>query len=419
MDREKLIRELMNQIRLGEDSRYEFKRVEIEGNTIKGPKQRDLADEIAAFANQKGGFIVLGVDDKSHEVTGIPQTMLDSVQAMVTRAAQDNIEPPLPIYVRLLELPNRVGELHPVIVIEIDKSLFVHASSGHYFYRVNESKKEMRSDFLARLMMQRSQARMIWFDEQQVPRTSKEDLDIGLANHFLRDSGEPAAMQWRKLKLVVDDENGKECLSVAGVLMATSDPRQWLESAYIQAVCYSGDRRHAEDQVDALDISGPLNQQVMQALHFVEKNMQVAAKKTIGRTDIPQYHLGAILEALVNAVAHRDYAIHGAKIRLHMFEDYLIIASPGALVNTLGVDELSVRQATRNQLLTSLLARCEVDHPAIDRRYLMDKRGEGVPLIIKESHRLSLQWPEYRLAGEELQLTIYAASKEKNGLVAQ
>ena len=317
----------------------------------------------------------------------------------------------------MLELPNQQGELKPVIFIEIDKSLFVHASNGHYYCRVNESKKEMRTDFLARLIMQRSQARMIWFDEQLVPRTTKDDLDASLAALFLRDSGQSALVQFRKLKLLVDGDDGQEGLSVAGVLMATQDPRQWLPDAYIQAVCYRGSRRHAEDQLDAMDISGPLNQQVIQALAFVEKNMKVAARKTIGRIDIPQYHLGAIFEALVNAVAHRDYAIHGAKIRLHMFEDHLVLSSPGALVNTLSVDELDVRQATRNQLLASLLARCKVDHPFIAREYLMDKRGEGVPLIRDESYKLSLQWPEFKMVGEELQITIYAASKEKNGLI--
>lgn len=55
MNREKLMRELLYQIRLGEDSQYEYKAVKIENNSIKGPAQRDLADELAAFANTKGG----------------------------------------------------------------------------------------------------------------------------------------------------------------------------------------------------------------------------------------------------------------------------------------------------------------------------------------------------------------------------
>jgi ATP-dependent DNA helicase RecG len=76
------------------------------------------------------------------------------------------------------------------------------------------------------------------------------------------------------------------------------------------------------------------------------------------------------------------------------------------------VDELIARQASRNQLITSLLARCPYEHATINRSRMMDKRGEGVPVIMSESETLSGKRPEYKMVGEELQLTIYAAQKE-------
>ena len=54
---------------------------------------------------------------------------------------------------------------------------------------------------------------------------------------------------------------------------------------------------------------------------FAVRNMRVAARKTPGRVDMPQYSPEAIFEALVNAVAHRDYSMSGRRIRLSMFED--------------------------------------------------------------------------------------------------
>lgn len=57
--------------------------------------------------------------------------------------------------------------------------------------------------------------------------------------------------------------------------------------------------------------------------------MRVAASKQEGRHDLPQFDLTAVFEALVNAVAHRDYAIYGAKIRLRLFADRLELYSPG------------------------------------------------------------------------------------------
>jgi len=411
MDRERLVRELLYQIRLGEDSRYEFKQVTFKGNKVDGPVQKDLAIELAAFANTKGGCFVLGVHDKTREVLGVPVDKIDLVQQRITAACQDTISPPLNVYTRAVELPNQQGNQQPVIYIQIDKSLFVHTATGRYYHRANESAREMKPDYLTRLMMQRSQTRMIWFDEQPVPRTEETDLDSALSQRFLR-GDQPIALQLRKLKLLTQDEDNNTRLSVAGVLMASTSPEQWLPDAYIQAVAYKGQHRDADDQLDAQDITGPLDQQVVQALAFVERNMKTAATKTIGRKDIPQYSLKALFEALVNAVAHRDYAIHGSNIRLHMFNDRLVIASPGALVNTLEVDELELRQATRNQLIATLLARCSVTHGQVDRAMMMDKRGEGVPLIVRESEELSGRRPEYQLVGEELQLTIFAAERD-------
>ena len=412
MDRDKLTRELLYQIRLGEDSLFEFKRVEIKGNTIKGPSQQDLADEMAAFANQKGGYLILGVEDKTRAVTGIPLAMLEGVQRRVKDAARDNIEPPLPIFTRLLTLPDASGELKHIIYVTIEKSLFVHSSNGRYYHRVAESKQIMRQDYLVRLMMQRSQAQIIWFDESPVQGTRREDLDASLYRKFLREEGQPEIRQLHKLKMLVNDENGDEKLSVSGVLMGTANPVEWLPNAFIQAVCYAGDNRNADQQIDAQDFSGPLDQQVMGGLKFVEKNMLVAARKIIGREDIPQYSLTAVFEALVNAVAHRDYSQYGSHIRLRMFADRMLISSPGALANTMEVDDLIARQAARNQLISSLLARCPIDHPEIRRGKMMDKRGEGVPIIMEQSLALSGKRPQYQMNGEELELTIYAASKE-------
>ncbi|MEK6749947.1 MAG: ATP-binding protein [Pseudomonadota bacterium] len=415
MNREKLVKELLYQIRLGEDSQYEYKDVHIQGNTVKGPTQKDLADEMAAFANTKGGSLILGVNDKTHDVTGIAQEHIESVQQWVTRASQDNIDPPLQPFVRLVELPNRTGEQRIVIHIQIDRSLFVHKSNGRYYHRVNESKKEMTPDFLHRLMMQRSQARLIRFEEQAVMGAAVSDLESALADKFTLPNNQPTGLQLHKLKIIVKGEDGNEHPSVAGVLMATRDPRLWLPNAYIQCVAYRGETRDANDQIDAQDITGPLDQQVVQALAFVERNMKTAARKNVGREDLPQYSVKAVFEALVNAVAHRDYAIYGAKIRLHMFSDRLELASPGALANTMEVDDLEMRQSCRNELLASLLARCTIQHAGLGRSLMMDKRGEGVPIIFNESERLSDQRPEYQMAGEELILTIYAAlTQEQN-----
>lgn len=111
----------------------------------------------------------------------------------------------------------------------------------------------------------------------------------------------------------------------------------------------------------------------------------------------------------MNAVAHRDYSVAGARVRLHLFGNRIELYVPGGLVNTLTTDSLHLRQANRNELIVSLLARCPAP-TGIGRVNLMDRRGDGVPIIMKECEQLSGRLPEYKLIDEsELRLVIWAA----------
>ena len=120
-------------------------------------------------------------------------------------------------------------------------------------------------------------------------------------------------------------------------------PQRWLPHAYIQAVSYAGERTDADYQTDARDIGGPLDEQIAEALHFVRRNMLVRATKTTVREERPQFSERAVFEAIVNAAAHRDYSLAGARVRLHMFGDRLELYVPGALTNTLTPDSLHLR----------------------------------------------------------------------------
>ncbi len=279
----------------------------------------------------------------------------------------------------------------------------------------------MSSEYLARLFQQRSQARIIRFDEQIVPLAGLRDLQPALWERFLT----PRSLDERenflsKLHMARTDDDGTLRPTVAGVLMAAKDSRPWLPNAYVQAVFYRGvdirtDRSTAPYQLDAADIAGPLDVQVVEACRFVAKNMKVAAFKDMGRLDRPQFDMTAVFEAMVNAVAHRDYSIHGSKIRLRLFSDRLELYSPGSLPNTMAVEELAYLQSARNEIITSLLAKCTVPPDeawlTTDHRTMMDKRGEGVRIIMDNSERLSGRSPEYHLIGEsELVLTIWAAN---------
>lgn len=406
--------DLGRSITLGEDSALELKRVLLAGSRVAAPARDDFADEMAAFANGRGGTIVLGVDDRTRDIIGLPLEHLDSVETWVREICNDSIKPPIDAEIRKLELSDATGRLVPVIRIDVARSLFVHRSPGGYFRRIGSSKRELSPEVLARLFQERSQTRVIRFDESPIPGTSPQNLDLRLSSRFLRGGADADETALRKLRIVADDEDGEKRITIAGALLCTVEPQTWLPHAEIQCVSYAGERQDVNYQNDAREVRGPLDAQVFEALHFVRRNMQVAATKSTARVERPQYSERAVFEALVNAVAHRDYSMAGARVRLHMFQDRLELAVPGGLANTLTPDSMSMRQYSRNELIVSLLARCPVEaDEVVGRAFLMDRRGDGVPIIIEESMRLSGRPPEYSVIDDsELRLVIWAANPD-------
>lgn len=414
-----LTRELLYQIRLGEDSAFEFKRIAFKGGKLVEPNPDSLADELAAFANASGGNVVLGVDDKTREVVGVERERIDLLDQRLANIAMQAVVPPLAIQTRLVELPDSAGNLKAVVNVSVPKSLFVHRSPGGYFQRVASTKREMAPDLLARMFQQRSMTRLIRFDEQPVPGAPLSSALPDLKARFLRPEV-PEAQQLRKLYLAAADDSGADLLTVSGVLLLTARPADHLSAAYVQCVAYRGEERNAEHQLDAQDCDGPADRQIEAAHAFVKRNMRVAAIKRPGRIDIPQYDLRAVYEALVNAVAHRDYSMHGSRVRVHLFSERLEINTPGGLPNNLSIDSMEANSITRNEALVNLLSRYYPADPETGRQNLIERRGEGVPTILAASERLSLRRPVYENTdNSELKLTIFAASKERNGMLAR
>ena len=254
--------ELIDKIRLGEDSFLELKEARFAGGKIRGPEQNDLADELAAFANGRGGVLLLGVHDKSREVLGIPVDRLDTVEALVRQACEDSIRPPLAPIIERMTLPDSAGVDQPVVRVEVSPSLFVHQSPGGYFHRVGSSKRPIPPEQLARLFQQRSQSRLIRFDETPVAQATLDELDEKLWRRFAPSTThEPAEHLLAKLAMAVQDDAGVWRPTVAGILLASREPHRHIPGAFIQAVAYAGiavtPATGGAYQRDALDITGP------------------------------------------------------------------------------------------------------------------------------------------------------------------
>ncbi|MDE0474961.1 MAG: putative DNA binding domain-containing protein, partial [Gammaproteobacteria bacterium] len=400
---------IRQQLRLGEDSGWEFKAVEFRGDRPAGQQRDDWADEIAAFANARGGVLLLGVGDAG-DVTGMSRARLDALERVVGEICRDSIKPSVRVEAYRRELDERA-----FLLVDVPEGHAQHDSPGGSYVRVGSAKQPMTPDERMRLAQRRGQARFRGVDERTMAGTGFATLEERLWKPLL--SAESLAspeLGLEKLGLLAADEHGVIRATVAGVLTCTEEPERLLSQAVITAVCYRGADR-SSGQIDAQEIGGPVNRQITEGLAFAARNMRVGARKTPAREDLPEYSARALFEGLVNAVVHRDYSIGGSRIRLSMFSDRIEICSPGSLPNSLTIESMGERQSTRNEVLTSVLGRMNAGgiEGAGGRRYFMERRGDGIPIIRRETKELTGKEPQFRLIDDaELCLTIPAAEPD-------
>jgi predicted HTH transcriptional regulator len=345
------------------------------------------------------------------EVQGMSREQMDELERCLMEVCTDKIKPPIHSTI----LRKEIEESKPFLFVEVPQGYTLHYSPGGSYHRVGSSKRKMTSDAQLRLTQKRAQSRFLWFDKQPVVGTGVGSLDESLWKPLLSVEGATAPeLALEKMGLLTGDENSTTRATVAGILLCSRSPEEWLPNACITATCYRGEDRTSE-QIDAQTITGPLNRQIAEAVTFVVRNMRVGAFKNPARIDLPQYSEKALFEAIVNAVVHRDYTIQGSRIRISMFSDRIDINSPGNLPNNLTIDSMDVRQSTRNEALASILGRIPVEsiRGSGDRQYFMERRGDGVPIIFRETEALSGKLPKYQLIDDsELVLTIPAAATE-------
>ena len=391
--------QILRQCRAGEDSRAEFKEVRFGKRGVISPNTDDLAGELVAFANARGGVLFLGVDD-SGTVTGIPADRVGAVETWLVNVASNNCVPPIRPTVRRELFPDATGKDRRILLAEVPQGLYVHRTTGgRYYLRIGSTKRDLDPPELARLFQARGRGYV--FDEQPVFAASVDELDWNRIEAFFGRSPKiPRLDLLRNTRVVLRDEQETDRPSVAGLLTFGSEPTEQLRSAWIEAACYRGTQLSSDDLVHEERQRGPAPDQIDAAVGFV---MRFAGAS--GPDGGPLYDLDVVDEAIVNAVAHRDYSIYGAKIRLFLFADRLELYSPGKLPNTLTLEEMPYRVFTRNQLLVNFLSRI---HSKRTGRVFLESRGEGVRKILEGGEAHSGRRPKYELFGEELRLTLWA-----------
>ena len=177
--------------------------------------------------------------------------------------------------------------------------------------------------------------------------------------------------EWRTLLTNLDlatEVDGRTVATVDGMLLFGRNPKKFLPQSGIRAVCFPGADRDYATRADEV-LKGPLvalrgsdgstieRGLVEQAWDFVRRNILPTARlEGLRRIDGWEYPEEVVREAVVNAIAHRDYSIWGAEVLLEVYGDRIEITSPGSLPNTVTPEGMRAGlRFARNQGLMNVL----------------------------------------------------------------
>jgi len=307
-----------------------------------------LAETLIALANAHGGVVVIGVATGGR-LTGVE----DAAAARALFQAAGLLSTP-PLILSLPQIVEHNGR--QLCVGEVPPGLpHVYNLGGRYLTRAGPANRLLTASELSSLLFERGEA---GFEAQPVPAATLDDLEMAHVRAYLSCLAAPPAESWERVLLARGGlTQGAAGLTptYAGVLLFGRDPQRFVRGAEITLVRYAG--LQMGDEFVRHDARGALPEQIRQAEAFVTANMRRGMRLSgFTRQETTEYPLSVVREAIVNAAAHRDYAIRGDSIRVLMFSDRLEVYSPGRLPGHVTLDNLLHERFSRNEIIVQALS---------------------------------------------------------------
>ncbi|KYK28129.1 MAG: hypothetical protein AYK19_05750 [Theionarchaea archaeon DG-70-1] len=382
--------ELLELIRKKEDSFTEFKSDFSDMN--------DLIEEICAFANAQGGRIIVGVSDDG-DILGVKKDRSDEISQM----AYTKIEPGVQIGVEKMYHGEKNLIVILIIRLGIQKPYGVrHRGHKDYLVRSGSTKKKASREELLRLFQESGSIHM---DELPVPDTTLDDFDINFFEKFFEaqyDRSIEEELQTSQISLEKLLENMKIVkngnLTLAGLLLFGRNPQQFKPSCIIWAIRMAGTDPSTLKFEDRKEISGNLVEQLNKVEPFFRTHLKSPAViKGFDRKDYFEIPMEALREAVVNAVAHRDYTIP-SNVRVFVYDDRIEVISPGRLPNTVTIENIRYGiHVERNPIIVSYLTKLGK----------MSQIGTGIPRLIQMVRASTGKEPLFEEVDSQFKVTIF------------
>ena len=363
----------------------------------KRPRERkevrdQVAEYVAGFANAEGGVLVLGIED-DHTITGC--SLPDDALKTLLNTPQTRLSPPLPAGF-IVEV-----DAKKLIVFDVQAAdLPVQVLSNGFPLRIGDKTVQASESKIKALKEQG----LVDSWESRRSTTTLADLDPELLARARHGAGLTALSDEEYLlKRKLADLRGDRILlrRATELLFTRNGPDHPNAGVRIFRVIGTERRTGPEHNVEERPrIEGNLPYVIEEATNIVDGLLRRPSRLFGTRfRPVPEYPEFSWKEALLNAIAHRDYGVDGAGTEIWLFEDRMELRSPGGFVGNLTLDEvLSLQRVhqSRNPRLMRVL---------VDLGIARDQ-GEGIPRMFAEMASAFLPKPEISENRREVCITL-------------
>lgn len=289
-----------------------------------------------------------------------------------------------------------------------DTQRFIKTVKDSFIYKRLTNTDELKTQVLNSLISYLDDKRVLTktpFDQTLCHEAGYNSIDENEVKDFLENRAIKLKVGVPKISIkdfliktlkVVKEEDGKLSPTNACLLFFGKNPSDYISHDEIRIARFRDVTR--TEFIDSKEIKGPIYKMLDEVELFFKRNTRLASKVVeFKRVDIPEYPYEAIREAVINAIAHRDYTYRWSPIMFSIFDDRIEVSSPGSLLPGLNIKSLEGHHATRNKII------CDIFHETKD----MEKYGTGIGKMKRLMKEHGLSKPEFKEEGNFFVVKFY------------
>ena len=368
-----------------------------------------LSEPLCAFANADGGTIAIGITNGEKRLEGVD----DNIEKLndILRVPIDYCNPTVDVKTEMIPCVDMNGKNNHILLMHVEPSMQVHTNQAdEVFMRVGDRSKKLSFEDRIQLMYDKGQR---YFEDSPVADAELDDLDMDFVAEYTKKIGygKSPLEYLHENKGFIKEKDGVKQISTAAILLFGKHPQMYFPRARVRFIRYEGVEEKFGTSMNVIKDTifvGNILKIVRDSIAYLDT--QIKEKTYLGQdgtfiTEV-EYPKFVRQEIIVNAITHRDYSIKGTDIQIKMFDDRIVVESPGKLPGLVKPENIRYTHFSRNPKIAEFL-----------RSYKFVKEyGEGVNRMFDEMSRCGLPEPVFYRNNFMLQTIIKNNSSQKEAV---